>query len=107
MKEITSITPNGIHYADEAGNPQFLDFETCYQNFLRAEQKRIGARFTDEVRAVYEKNKNVGIRFDNGNPPSIAFYTVPPTTFKFPTLDSIWDVVYRVKKAGWRIPEAE
>jgi hypothetical protein len=107
MKEITNITPNGIHYIDDEGNPQFLDFETCYQNFLMDEQKRMGSPYIEERKEFYKKRKTVGTRYIFGSPPSIEFYTVPPTIFEFPTPENLGEVDYMIKKAGWRTRDGE
>lgn len=103
MQEITNISPDGIHYVDEAGTPQFLDFETCYQNFL----KSFDSQYMDEHKEFYKTWKSVGIRYSFGKPPTIRFYTVPPTVFEFPTREQLGEVDYRIKKAGWRTSDGE
>jgi hypothetical protein len=107
MKQIANITPNGIDYLDEEGNPQFLDFENCYRNFLMETQKRMGYRYTDKDQEFYKTWKSVGVRYPFSNPPAIVFYTIPLTEFEFPSKESVWEVVYRVKKVDWRITDGE
>ena len=107
MKEITTITPNGIHYIDEEGNPQFLDFETCYQNFLMDMRKRMGVQYMGEHIEFYKTHKSVGFRHAFRKPLLLWFYTVPPTEFEFPTEESFWEIVSWIKKAGYRTTDGE
>ena len=34
MKEIQEVTTTGITYIDDDGKKSFIDFESCYRNFL-------------------------------------------------------------------------
>lgn len=34
MKQIKSVSSEGIHYVDEDGTLQFIDFSVCNQNWL-------------------------------------------------------------------------
>lgn len=107
LKEITKITTDGIHYVDEAGNQQFIDFETCYQNNLMEIQKREGSNYTDEEKEFWQEMKYVGVRFALTDPPAVWFYTVPLTKFEFSTIDALSEVLVGVKKAGWRTRDGE
>jgi hypothetical protein len=49
----------------------------------------------------------VGVRYTFEEPPSIQFYTEPPTRFEFATLESLYEIAYKVKKAGWRTNDGE
>lgn len=107
MKEITNITPDGIHYMDEEGNSQFIDFATCHQNYVMSLQKSMRSRFTDERKEFYKTWKSVGVRHPFGIPPTIWFYSEPPVKFEFPTQESCWKVLGGIKKAGWRTTDGD
>jgi len=107
MNQITNITPDGIHYIDEAGNQQFIAFETCYQNNLAEVEKRWGSDYTDENKAFWQKSKYVGVRFALSDPPSVMFYTEPLTEFEFSAREELDKVLMAVKKAGWRTNDGE
>jgi hypothetical protein len=104
MSEIVTITPKGVHYFDDEGNLQFIDFETCLQNYMmRWERPDI----TDETRAFWRERKYVGLRVTFRQPPAIEFYTEPRIYFEFPTADDVWKVASMIKKAGWRTNDGE
>lgn len=107
MKEITNITPDGINYVDEEGNQQFIDFESCHQNNLLDIEKRLGAKYTEEEKEFWQRAKYVGVRYALSDPPTVVFYTIPPTEFEFPTRDRLSEVLVGVKKAGWRTRDGE
>ena len=107
MKEITHITPDGVHYVDDAGNPQFIDFATCSQNYVMSMAKSRGSSFTDEDRAFWQRGKFVARRHTWSEPPNIVFYTEPPIYFEFPTRDDVWKVASQIKRAGWRTNDGE
>jgi hypothetical protein len=104
MKEITNVTSEGLTYIDDEGNPRFIDFETCLQNYMvRWEKDGI----TDEAKAFWRKVKNVGIRFSFREPPLIVFYTEPRVYFEFPTKADFYKVLSMIKRAGWRTNDGE
>jgi lipopolysaccharide biosynthesis glycosyltransferase len=107
MKQIANITPNGISYLDDEGNPQFLNFENCYQNFLMETQKQMGSRYTDKVKEFYKTWKSVGVRHPFDKPPVIVFFTTPPTEFEFPTSEKLGEVEYIIRKFGYRTTDGE
>jgi hypothetical protein len=107
MKEIIEITQDGIDYIDDDGNRQFISFEVCFQNNLKKVGKHIGLRSPEQRRKLYERMRYVGVRYTFEEPPSIQFYTEPPTRFEFATLESLYEIAYKVKKAGWRTNDGE
>lgn len=107
MEEITSITSDGITYIDDEGNQQFIDFESCHQNYVMDTEKRRGLISPEEQKELYEKHKNVGIRLTFRVPPAIEFYTLPRTHLEFPTRERLYEVAYKIEKAGWRIRDGE
>lgn len=84
-KEITSVTAEGINYIDEEGNSQFIDFETCHQNYVTRMGKIRGSKFTDEDKAFWQRAKYVGVRYALSDPPALEFYTEPRIYFEFST----------------------
>ena len=107
MKEITTITPDGVNYIDEEGNPQFIDFESCSQNYVKQMEKGRESSFTEEDRSFWQRGKFVGRRHTWSEPPNIAFYTEPRIYFEFPTRDDVWKVASLIKTAGWRTTDGE
>ena len=107
MKQITNITPEGVHYLDEDGNLQFIDFVTCQQNNIENMKESMGARWTKEEEIFYQKAKFVGLRVTFRQPPALEFYTEPRIYFEFPTRDDVWEIVSMIKKAGWRTNDGE
>ncbi len=107
MKEITNVTSDGVHYIDEAGNPQFIDFVTCLQNYIKRLEKSHGSDITDEDRAFWQEAKYVGVRVTFREPPIIEFYTEPRIYFEFPIKDDLYKVASMIKKAGWRTNDGD
>ena len=103
MKEIKSVTEKGIEYVDETGNPGFIDFELCLQQFLAYQEEQLGSRYDDEWKQFdREEWKTVGVRRAFAKPPFIEFFTTPPTTFEFSDENEFYELLYKMKKAGWR-----
>jgi hypothetical protein len=113
-KQIQEVTAEGIRYVDDSGNEQFIDFEACYQNYVRrrtsAEHwegfKQLNhltdADWDDHVEWV-KSHKLVGARniLGCGGSPFLEFYTEPPTRFEFTVLDEFHRVCYLMRKVGW------
>lgn len=107
MKEIINITPDGVHYVDDDGNPQFIDFATCQQNNIEDMKKSMGSRWTDDEEAFWQSAKYVGVRYAFHDPQIIGFYTKPFIQFEFPTSESYVKALSDIKKAGWRTNDGE
>lgn len=107
MNEITSVTEKGIHYLDDEGKSQFIDFEACYQKFLADTRKSMGARFTDKEEEFYKTWKSVGVRHALSKPQTLRFFTVPPIDFVFTAEDPFWQVLVGIKKAGYRTTDGD
>ena len=107
MREITKITPDGVHYIDDEDNSQFIDFATCQQNNIMNLKKSMGSRWTEKDEDFYQRAKYVGVRYALSDPPHLAFYTKQLIMFEFPTRESLGKVLYGVKKAGWRTNDGE
>ncbi len=103
MKEIHSITKEGIEYTDEGGNPQYIDFETCYNNWLERESQRQDPYYDDRARKIAQEWRCVGQRDRYANPPYIELFTEPVTRFEFKSPEGgFHDLRLRIEKAGWR-----
>jgi hypothetical protein len=107
MRKITNITSEGVTYTDEEGNEQFIDFKVCLQNYIKTKEKNRGSSVTDEDREFWQKAKYVGVRYTFSEPPNIQFYTDPRIFFEFPIKDDLYDVAYKIKKAGWRTNDGD
>lgn len=107
MKQITQITLEGVHYLDEDGNSQFIEFAICQQNNIENIKNSMGSRWTEEREAFHLEAKYVGVRFALSDPPALEFYTAPRIYFEFPTRESLSKVLYDIKKAGWRTNDGE
>ncbi len=105
MGQITSVTMTGINYVDDGGNPQFIDFETCYQNFLMDQRRRLGSQYMDAHKEFYDWYKSIGFR--SAFTMRLWFYADPPVEFEIPTEDSFWQILMGIKKAGFRTTDGE
>ena len=104
MKEITNVTSEGLTYIDDEGSSQFIEFETCLQNYM-ARWEKDGV--TDETKAFWRKRKHVGVRFSFREPPAIVFYIEPQVAFEFPVKADFYEVLSMIKGAGWRTNDGE
>ncbi|MBI5931601.1 MAG: hypothetical protein HY862_19995 [Chloroflexi bacterium] len=115
---IREVTSKGITYVDDDGQEQFIDFEACYQNYLKRFED---PHFRERLRQLNKLNviglritikrlkawREVGARnvlgppWDNG--PYIEFHTEPPIRFQFETREDMYDLLLdTVRKAGWQ-----
>ncbi|MCQ3930886.1 MAG: hypothetical protein DPW16_10550 [Chloroflexi bacterium] len=88
-KNIREVTSKGVSYIDDDGQEQFIDFETCYQNYLKSfedheyiENIRQQSKDDAELQKWLERRKawrEVGVRNILQPPwadgPYIEFYT--------------------------------
>ena len=126
--QITSITKEGIHYTDDAGNAAFIDFHSCYLNYLRP-------RLTyDWYKRIIELNpsrditpqshvdritgyKQVGRRnsiggfigyipnviYEGTGKPYFIFHTEPETIIETESEDGFWNIVKQVAQYDWQL----
>jgi hypothetical protein len=103
MKQIESVTKEGIQYIDDEGNNQFLDLNSCNKNWIKS---------CDPNNIHSADTKCVGWHDAYGNPPYILFCTVldaslSGTKFEFvqsserQALESYWSLLYLLRKVGW------
>jgi hypothetical protein len=76
VKQLKSVSGEGIHYIDEDGNLQFIDFKVCNQNWMK--HQGVAPDGGDEW-----DRKCVGWRDYSLTPPCIYFCTEPGTRFEF------------------------
>ena len=116
-KQIRKIAAEGLHYLDDNGTEQFIDFLVCYQNFVRRNTTPEALKNVKEwnhmnddslkeyVKRLSEWRVVAGRNFD-GSPdasnPYIEFYTEPPTRVQFNTQYEVYQVIHLLKNAGWR-----
>lgn len=116
-KQIQEITAAGILYRDDAGQVQFINFESCYQNYLRrvtspeyVERIRQLNNFDDEaLQKSIERSKawkEIGTRNVLEPPwaegPFIEFHTEPRVRFKFISVEEFRTVNEAIWGAGWQ-----
>lgn len=101
-QQVKEVRQDGIVYIDDAGDEQFIDFELCYQNYLKQQlspesiesYKALNNKTDDDVPEHIERTKNwraiadrnvLGDDFMSGanNPPYFEFYTKPRVRIEF------------------------
>jgi hypothetical protein len=102
-KQIRNVTHEGIDYLDEQGNPQWVDFQHCYDNWFHHQSLRTDPDYDERNKEIARTWKCVGQRNICGTPPYIEFFTDPVTRFEFNSPDKgFHELRYRVHKTGWR-----
>ena len=118
--QIKSITCEGLVYVDSEGVEHNINFEDCYQNYLKKrlnkeavmksnphmteeDFEKYSVRIQDgRFKCVADRNV-LGLRFRDGKSesalPYFRFYTVPPTLIEFQNSDPKWGDV-RTKLEG-------
>src|SRR5262245_44897051 len=98
-KQIQEVTDKGLRYVDNGGEARFIDFEACYQNYLR---EKTSAEFwewfkqaNNKTDAYWDKHlemldrwRQVGVRNMLYGTYYIEFHTNPPIRFEYPSLDA-------------------
>ena len=92
VKHIKNITHAGIDYIDEDGNPRFVDFQVCYDEWFAALSE---AR---KATAIKHKFKCVGNRNILAVPPYVEFFTQPITRFEFTSEDGYYDLREKMER---------
>src|SRR5262249_44220375 len=119
-KQILEIQADGLTYVDDEGNKQFINFAECFENYFHEAtspeyiegMKELNPHMQwDEegIKNYIEETyqwKRVGDRCILGKPladgPFIEFYTEPPIRFNFDTVEEFHEILYRIKRFGWR-----
>jgi hypothetical protein len=116
-KQIQQIEVQGLWYIDDDGTEQFIDFTTCYENYVQEslspdvweKSKQLNnqsdADWEDYVERI-RRFKYIGERNiltpPWGDGPYIEFYTTPPTRFKFETETKYREARTYIETNGWR-----
>lgn len=125
--QIREISEKGISYLDDSGEEGFIDFENCYQNFLKrclsleAYEKHIELNPSNHHKTYeeyvgwiksmneigrrnvcgrqYSFDDNVTSESDN---PYFEFFTNPLSVVECDNQDEYWKVRKGFEKHGWR-----
>lgn len=102
-KQIKSVNQVAIEYLDEQGETQFINLQSCYENWLGMQQSRIDPYYDERSKQIAEEWKCVGQRDRFANPPYIEFFTTPITRFEFKSPEEGFHELRRkLEKVGWR-----
>ena len=123
--QIREISAKGITYIDDDGSEGFIDFEVCYQNFLKP---RLSQEAYNQHKAINPVNhfktydeyvdwnmslKQIGRRNVDGNKnglltsdpksgnPYFVFFTEPPIAIECDTQNEYWRVRRGFQQYGW------
>jgi hypothetical protein len=114
--QIKTITDQGLTYTDENGEEKFINFFTCYENYLqrylnqeawewfKQNNSKTDADwddYVDHTKSWKEVARRNILTFPWGDGPFIEFHTEPLTRFKFANEDEFYRVRYEVEKTGW------
>jgi hypothetical protein len=120
-EQIQDITAKGLVYLNANGVAEFIDFQRCYENYVRwntrtdklEREKEINhmddAQFKSYIEEIHEW-REVAYRSIDGLPwaadpcrgPCIQFHTDPPIRFEFATVDDFTRVQSMIRRFGWR-----
>lgn len=111
-ENIIEVTSEGIRYLDENREEQFIDFAECYQRYLDGlnDPEHIkGFKEANPTRSDEELEANLNycrslkkVADRDFTVPYIEFYTQPRIRFNFPNRDEYDEVIWGIRKAGWR-----
>jgi hypothetical protein len=114
--QIQEVTASGLKYLDANGQEQYIDFNQCYENYVR---KWMSAEYQQHIKAINNMTddrlsnvverakqiKQIGIRQVLTPPwadgPYLEFYTEPHIRFKFETRDEYDEVLQTIEDASW------
>jgi len=120
--QIKEVRQEGIVYVDYAEQEQFIDFDQCYQNYLRKrltpEAHKRSQELNPSMPEDYDsyctrirKWKEVGLRnsiglnFTDGEAnyglPYFEFHTIPPVRIEFDTPEKYNAFEHEFLKAAW------
>lgn len=120
--QITSITKQGIHYTNDAGDDVFIDFHTCYLNFtlpqmtykafMRHKEINNGAgrnlgryihRFVHSKEVGRRNSDGIFSKYEKTGKPHITFYTEPMTVFEFDSIQNFWKIAGITRRSRWHL----
>lgn len=126
--QIQEITKQSVSYIDVLGNDAFIDFHTCYLNYLRPRLtykayikfKELNPKFNFNPQRYVDRitsYKQVGQRnsiggfsgftpnmiYEGTGQPYIIFSNTPITILECEGGDDFWEIVVKVGKFGWQL----
>ena len=123
--QISSITKEGIHYIDDAGNAGFIDFHSCYLNYLHPRLtyewymriKELNPSMNISLKsyiARFTLSKTIGSRnswgyigsydsYKGTGKPYLTFYTEPVTMIEFDDKANFWNALATIGRRTWHI----
>ena len=120
--QVKETRQDGIVYVDNEGNEQFIDFEVCYQNYLKRRlspqeiesYKELNNKTDSDVPAYIDGLKKwrriadrniLGDGIGNGEygSPYFEFYTQPRVRIEFENQDKLWEMRHKLEREfRWR-----
>lgn len=76
MKQIQDISVEGVKYINESGESRFIGLKECNQNWIKYRSRTENLK-TDEVQEIIRKDKTIGQRVIDANPPYFEFLQDP------------------------------
>jgi len=107
MNQIREVSESGIQYEGEDHKLHFIDFETCWQNFLSFREKAMAGQYTEDLKRIDRQFRTVGYRKFSAKPSYIELYTSPPIRFEFPVSGKFEELAYRIRKAGYHLTDGD
>lgn len=102
MKQIQVISVDGVRYIGESGETGFVDFRECNHNWLQYRSRTENLK-DDEIQNVVRKDKTIGQRDSDANPPYFEFFTRPFTRIEFDSKNAFRSFRDTIAATGWRI----
>ena len=114
---IKDITAQGLTYLNEQDEEVFINFAACFQRWLDQHTGAQGIKSIkepnhmndaewDEFVEDIKVDKKVAYRNFDGDAglthPYIEFFTEPAIRFEFPGQKGFYEVLGKLKQAGWR-----
>ncbi len=118
--QVQDVNANGLTYTDDDGNEHVVDFEKCYQNYLKPrltqEEYQRFLKLNPNLRQAYKQyckrvaswkevawrnafgdsNRYKDYEIEEGTP-WLLFHTDPPTLIRFPDHQAFYDLQARVQ----------
>ncbi|MEH7299992.1 hypothetical protein [Neobacillus drentensis] len=100
MKQIQRITVEGIRYIEVTGDSVFIDFKKCNDHWLQY-RGRTENLTNEEIQDLMIKDKTIGQRDGEANPPYFEFFTKPFTRIEFNSKNSFQQLRDSITASGW------
>jgi hypothetical protein len=100
MKQIQGISVEGVRYIGESGEFRFIDFRECNHNWIQYRSRTENLK-DNEIQVVIRKDKTIGQRNSDANPPYFEFFTRPFTRIEFDSKNTFKQFRETVAATGW------